>query len=314
MQASETKFQPIIEGTKQYVVPLFQRSYSWDKRQWDVLWGDILLLYEQENPRPHFMGSIVTMPTVSVPQGVAKYLLIDGQQRLTTIFILLSLLRDKARQNKQEKLAEKINNSFLINSYENDTDQYKLLPTQSDRKAYQQIILNTPNPYPSQVLECYKFFERKVRQNSSDLERLLRLISNDLSIVSIVLSTDDNPHLVFESLNAKGRPLTQADLIRNYFFMRIHINEQEIVYSQYWEPMQRSLANNLTECIRHYLMKDGTVINQNDVYFALKERIGNNDALGYLKDLSKFANYYWKLISPEYEKDKNIGNCSTQRE
>lgn len=100
MQASETKFQPIIEGTKQYVVPLFQRSYSWDKKQWNVLWEDIAELYEQSNPRSHFMGSIVTIPTVSLPQGVAKYLLIDGQQRLTTIFILLSLLRDKARQRK----------------------------------------------------------------------------------------------------------------------------------------------------------------------------------------------------------------------
>jgi uncharacterized protein with ParB-like and HNH nuclease domain len=101
MKASETKLQPIIEGTKQYVVPLFQRTYSWEKKQWETLWEDLVELYEMENPRTHFIGSIVTMPTVSVPEGVSKYLLIDGQQRLTTIFILLTLIRDKAEENNQ---------------------------------------------------------------------------------------------------------------------------------------------------------------------------------------------------------------------
>jgi len=104
MKASETKIQPILEGTKQYVVPLFQRSYDWNKKEWSVLWNDILELYEMENPRSHFLGSIVTMPTTSVPEGVTKYLLIDGQQRLTTLFIILSLLRDKALQQGRSQL------------------------------------------------------------------------------------------------------------------------------------------------------------------------------------------------------------------
>ena len=102
MIASETKIQAIIEGTKQYVVPLFQRRYSWDKKEWQVLWSDITDLCEEASNRSHFIGSIVTMPTKSVPEGVAKYLLIDGQHRLTTIFILLAVLRDKARKNNQE--------------------------------------------------------------------------------------------------------------------------------------------------------------------------------------------------------------------
>ena len=89
MQASETKIQPIIEGTKQYLVPLFQRPYTWDKKQWQQLWDDLLALYNTETGYSHFFGSIVTMQAISVPEGVAKYLLIDGQQRLTTIFILL---------------------------------------------------------------------------------------------------------------------------------------------------------------------------------------------------------------------------------
>lgn len=104
MQASETKLQKIIEGTQQYVVPLFQRPYSWKKSEWQALWNDLVELCKADNPRPHFMGSIVTMPTTSVPEGVGKYLLIDGQQRFTTIFILLSAFRDTAKHS-EERLA-----------------------------------------------------------------------------------------------------------------------------------------------------------------------------------------------------------------
>jgi uncharacterized protein with ParB-like and HNH nuclease domain len=116
MQASETKLQQIIEGTKQYVVPLFQRPYSWKKSEWQALWNDLVELCKADNPRPHFMGSIVTMPTMSVPEGVNKYLLIDGQQRLTTVFILLSALRDTAKQSEEE-LAAEIDNTILVNPY-----------------------------------------------------------------------------------------------------------------------------------------------------------------------------------------------------
>jgi uncharacterized protein with ParB-like and HNH nuclease domain len=117
MNANEAKLQPILEGTKQYVVPLFQRPYSWDKDQWGRLWDDLKELCEEPNPRTHFMGSIVTMPTTSVPEGVTKYLLIDGQQRLTTIFIILSLLRDRAIQKENKDLADEIHNTLLVNTY-----------------------------------------------------------------------------------------------------------------------------------------------------------------------------------------------------
>src|SRR5215210_1928409 len=137
MKASETKLQPIIEGTKQFVVPLFQRPYSWDKKEWDVLWNDLLDLCTNDDLRSHFIGSIVTMPTTSVPEGVAKYLLIDGQQRLTTIFILLTLLRDIAKDDGNADLANEINQTMLVNPFKKGHDYSKLLPTQVDRKAFQ---------------------------------------------------------------------------------------------------------------------------------------------------------------------------------
>ncbi|OGW74833.1 MAG: hypothetical protein A3J81_05675, partial [Nitrospirae bacterium RIFOXYB2_FULL_43_5] len=306
MQAKETKLQDIIEGTKQYVIPLFQRTYSWTNKEWDVLWKDLMELSETENPRSHFIGSIVNMPTVSVPEGVAKFLLIDGQQRLTTIFILLTLLRNKARESQNHEFAEEINNTLLVNPYKKDNDFFKLMPTQVDRDIYKNFINGKSNATDNQLTRAYNFFEKKLRQVPLEHEKLKKIITSYFSVVSIVLDTDDNPYLVFESLNAKGRPLTQADLIRNYFFMRIHIDNQDEVYSNYWQPMQTALNDSLTEYIRHFLMRDGSIIKQNDVYYALKEKVASNNAIDYLKELQKYSVYYQRLIYPELEPEEDL--------
>jgi len=306
MQAKETKLQDIIEGTKQYVIPLFQRTYSWTNKEWDVLWKDLMELSETENPRSHFIGSIVNMPTVSVPEGVAKFLLIDGQQRLTTIFILLTLLRNKAREAQNHEFAEEINNTLLVNPYKKDNDFFKLMPTQVDRDLYKNFINGKSNAADNQLTRAYNFFEKKLRQVPLEHEKLKKIITSYFSVVSIVLDTDDNPYLVFESLNAKGRPLTQADLIRNYFFMRIHIDNQDKVYSNYWQPMQTALNDSLTEYIRHFLMRDGSIIKQNDVYYALKEKVASNNAIDYLKELQKYSVYYQRLIYPELEPEEDL--------
>ncbi|MBE2906715.1 DUF262 domain-containing protein [Anoxybacillus flavithermus] len=307
MKANETKLQPIIEGTKQYVLPLFQRSYSWDKKEWEVLWDDLVDLCETENPRDHFIGSIVSMPTSSVPEGVSKFLLIDGQQRLTTIFIILTLLRDLAKLSGNIELADEINNTLIVNPYKKDSDYFKLLPTQVDRSAYKKMVLSEIEQNDdSQIYKAYQYFERKIKQSHIDISRLKSVISNRLSIVSIVLDPDDNPYLVFESLNAKGRPLTQADLIRNFFFMRIHVQDQEVIYNKYWRPMQYSLGENLTEFIRHYLMKDGLYVKQNEIYFFVKEIASENDILEYIKNMYVFSTHYEKLLSPDKESNREI--------
>ncbi len=306
MKASETSLQAIIEGAKQYVVPLFQRTYSWEKKEWEMLWKDIDELRSEENPRGHFIGSIVTMPAASVPEGVPKYLLIDGQQRLTTIFILLAALRDNAKQCGQSRLSDEITNTLLVNPYLDGQNYYKLQPTQIDREIFHNIINGESITTESRISGAYQFFERKLKPENIDPAKIKNILTSKLSIVSIVLDPDDNPYLVFESLNAKGRPLTQSDLIRNYFFMRIHVNEQEKTYLQYWKPMEEALGDNLTEFIRHYLMKSGSVVKQSDVYFSLKERVNKGDALISLEELFRFAGYYGKLLNPNKEVDSAI--------
>lgn len=311
MQASETKLQPIIEGTKQYVVPLFQRSYSWDVGQWKMLWNDLVDLSTSNKPRTHFIGSIVTMPTVSVPEGVTKYMLIDGQQRLTTIFIILAYLRDFAIDINEKELSEEINNTLLVNPYKKGNDFYKIFPTQDDRESFKilirtdQEILYT-NKSGNGILRAYLFFKRKINQSKISIETLKKVITNNLSVVSIVLNSEDNPYLVFESLNAKGRPLTQADLIKNFFFMRIHVNQQDTIYSDYWKPMQDSLEDSLTEYIRHYLMKDGSKVKENDIYFFLKEMIGGEDVILHLQNIHRFSKYYSRILDPENEVNELI--------
>jgi hypothetical protein len=180
------------------------------------------------------------------------------------------------------------------------------MPTQLDREVFRALIEkpgHTANHKDDKITHVYQYFRHKIAQKIVSLDELTKVVTTRLSVVSIVLEHDDNPHLVFESLNAKGRPLTQADLIRNYFFMRIHPNDQEEIYRQYWEPMQLALGDNLTECIRHYLMRGGAIVKQGDVYFTLKDRVGADpgDALQALQEIATFAGYYQRLLFPVHE-------------
>ena len=308
MHAKETRLQEIIEGTKQYVIPLFQRPYSWTQKEWSILWKDISELAEMENPRAHFMGSIVNMPTTSVPHGVSKFLLIDGQQRLTTIFIILTILRNKARNDGNNKLADKIHNTLLVNQYEEGHDYYKLLPTQDDRMPFMHII-NQEDTSNSNIEEAYSFFEKKIKNSPCSSDIILKILTDNLSIVSIVLGADDNPYLVFESLNAKGRTLTPADLIKNYFFMRIHQDKQDEVFTHYWQPMQTDMEKELPEYIRHFMMRKGGTVKISDVYYSLKEQVNEDNAIDYIRELSKYSRYYKSMIHPETEMNTKLREC-----
>ena len=316
MKASETHLGKILEGNNQFVVPLFQRPYTWDESRWKVLWTDLVELCEEEtdssHAKPHFMGSLVTVPTRSVPEGVSKFLLIDGQQRLTTLQVLLAALRDCAR-GLPGALAEKLEKSHLVNQFEDGLDHFKLLPTQTngDRKAFIALIKGEPvADSDSRVAKAYVWFQKKLKSRGSpDAERLATIILRRLSLVSITLDHDDNPHLIFESLNYKGEPLTQGDLIRNYFLMRVTAAEQEKLFQRCWEPMQLRLKDELSEFVRHFLMRQGAIVKKGEIYRTLKERTEEQTPDGivaFLDELHRSAVHYHRLLDPAQELNPDL--------
>jgi uncharacterized protein with ParB-like and HNH nuclease domain len=229
MHASETKLQSLIEGTKQYVVPLFQRAYSWKKEQWEILWEDIMSLYDdEEDGRNHFIGSIVTMPTNSVPEGVQKYLLIDGQQRLTTFFILLAVLRDFVGSDNNA-YADEIQETMLVNRFKKDNDFYKLMPTQLDRHTFKLILDKSDlGEDKNNIKECYDFFISQLkdpRQKSVDLERIKRIVTSQsgdftLTRVPVFIQIRGLRLAVIEHRHRLVRVSTTSDEIQSFAMTR----------------------------------------------------------------------------------------------
>ena len=258
MEARPCQILEFFNGTKQLLVPLFQRPYEWGPKEWEALWADLLEQYEctkEESVASHFTGAIVTAPARSVPVGVSKYLVIDGQQHLTTIAILICAMRSflDVDTPKYRKLTE-----LLVNEDDDGLDYFKLLPTQPDRAAFQELIHQHPIPGTC-FAQALEFFRKKLAGTTSDdepidLDRLADAVQSRLTVVAIHLGDTDDPYLIFESLNAKGAPLTQADLIRNYLLLRLHSNAQQKSYEEAWLPMQTLLTGeHLTEFMRQIL-------------------------------------------------------------
>ncbi len=311
MDVGYTFPKKLFEGEKQLCIPLFQRPYSWQRKHWAVLWQDILALHDQHPPAPerkHFIGSVVMHPTNTVPAGVSKFAVIDGQQRLTTLFVLLIALRDVATAIGHPVLAERLNRMYLLNEYGTAAERLKVQPTQADRPALRYLAQPPAPGAPRAVgplLDAYAYFLDKltawINRQPARADELVPLVLDRLSLVSITLNSDDDPYLVFESLNAKGMKLTAADLIRNYLFMRIAPAQQDELNAQYWEPMQAALGEALTEFIRHFLMRNGGNVAQSDVYGAFRKTTERRDVVPVLQEMARFAPTYARLLHPTRE-------------
>lgn len=252
MKASETTVREILQGEKQYVVPLYQRRYSWerkdDKDPLNQLWDDIMLLDGSDPASTHFLGSLVIAPSPSnTPAGVVRWLVVDGQQRLTTLSLLLCAIRDHV-QHDDHQLAEKIHEHYLVNKYAPFEEHYRLLPTQEDRQSWIALVERYPDAGgEDRIGSAYRFFLRKLQEvddpeDEHDIRRIEQTITTRLALVAISAHTDDNVHRIFESLNYKGQPLTQADLLRNYLFMRLP-HRGDDVYNHQWLPLQKLLSD-----------------------------------------------------------------------
>lgn len=318
MEASPAQVIQYFNGEKQNLIPLFQRPYSWRQAHWSTLWDDVLVQYDSDEKSAHFMGTIVSIPARSVPVGVSKYLIIDGQQRLTTVSILLAALRDVLDKNSSDRIQE----VYLTNRFRDPEDTLKFVPTQIDRESYRTLILDRTDPDDgSLVSEAYAFFANRLLRGTDpngdpiDSAKVLTTVERALQVVMINLSDDDDPYLIFESLNFKGQPLTQADLVRNYILMRFRHSmsaggEQERVYTRYWLPMEQRLEDNLTEFLRHYAMKGGDNVYQSGIYAATKALLKGMsepaDVEAELVRMTKFSVIYANILDPSLEQTPKI--------
>ena len=283
--ARETTLQELLEGSKQYQVPLYQRTYSWKQDQLRRLWEDILKLSEDRVDTPsatHFIGSLVLAPSPSNgPAGVQEFLVVDGQQRLTTLSILLCAIRDHLvkTEDPERQDRERIDQQYLINKWKPEQQRLKLVPTQEDRPAYLACLDSTPQAGGSDpVGAAYRFFQAQLvaaddPDDLSDIARIEDAVMSGLALVSVAAQQGDNAHRIFESLNNTGLQLTQADLLRNYLFMRLP-TRGEAAYQSLWMPLQGQLGSADLELLFWLdLVQRDPRVKQTDTYAAQQARL-----------------------------------------
>ncbi|SDD17280.1 GmrSD restriction endonuclease domain-containing protein [Actinokineospora iranica] len=316
MRASETVLRNLLQGEKQYVVPLYQRPYSWKRDQLDQLWLDITnLLSEEDDDDGHFLGSVVLAPSLSnTASGVQSWLVVDGQQRITTLSILLCTIRDYCA-TKIDNLARKIEVQYLVNEFAQGDERYTLLPTQADRKSWKDIVEKLPQAGGEDAIgNAYRFFKGQLEKYLSQaserpefaIQRLEQVVVSRLSFVEISAQTGDNVHRIFESLNNTGLKLTQADLLRNYLFMRLPANADRI-YQQHWLPMQSGLNDqNLVDLIwLDLILKGKRGATLHSLYREQQKFLDRleleSDVEEWIVELSRKAQVFKRVLRPEQE-------------
>ncbi|MEU1845052.1 GmrSD restriction endonuclease domain-containing protein [Micromonospora sediminicola] len=280
--AHETTLRELLEGAKQYRVPLYQRTYSWTDSQLDRLWEDICKLADERIGDPsltHFIGSLVLAPSpTNGPAGVSEFLVVDGQQRLTTLSILLCALRDHRAQHEDPGHRDRIDQEYLINKWK-PAHRLKVVPTQADRPAYEACLDATPQAGGSdRVGAAYRFFVAQLAavddpDDPLDIQRIEDAVISGMALVSVVAQAGDNVYRIFESLNNTGLKLTQADLLRNYLFMRLP-NRGEAVYGSLWFPLQKQLdPGELEQLFWLDLVHRNPEVKQTDTYIGQQARL-----------------------------------------
>ncbi len=313
MDAEATTLLKFIKDNQknQLVIPIYQRLYSWEKEQCKQLWDDIIEIGGNDKMDGHFIGSILYVLD-GITHSNNVLLIIDGQQRLTTITLLLTALRDHLNDEVKRK---EIENHYLINSDEKGDKKFRLILSESDKDTLLSLIdkdRRKPSEPSSKIVENFKLFEEWVSKNTNKLETIFKGLEK-LMIVEIALEKGkDDPQLIFESMNSKGIELTQTDLIRNYIVMETETEKQEGFYNQYWRAMEEEFKQNkklFDRFVRHYLtIKTREIPNINKVYVALKD-YRQKEGIGIenlLKDLQKYCGYFCQIVfKKETDKDLN---------
>lgn len=316
MDALKGNIFEILNGNKQFQIPVYQRHYSWEQEHCKRLWEDIVEMC-QNNREAHFIGSIVNIAEQVMPTGVQKFMIVDGQQRITTLMLLLIALRDCALEPK-DKLCRRIDNMLLKNEYEDGREQYKLLLTEQDDRIFTGLVDRLPAESSwksSRIYRNYRLFCDDVRKGTLTPDQIYQSIGK-LQIVNITLSRGvDDAQAIFESLNSTGKELSQSDLVRNYVLMGLEADEQNDIYRHLWKPMEDLFSYEKRDeymdvFFRHYLtMKIRRIPRFDRVYDELKAYHARNRTLSMralCEDMLKYAGYYTAILYNNRAEDETL--------
>ncbi|WP_422756281.1 GmrSD restriction endonuclease domain-containing protein [Micromonospora sp. WMMD708] len=317
--AQETTLQRLLEGAKQYQVPLYQRTYSWTELQFARIWDDVCQLARDRADHPgatHFIGSLVLAPSPAIgPVGVAEYLVVDGQQRLTTLSILLCAIRDHRAEHEDPKHRLRLDQQYLTNPFE-EQRWLKLVPTQADRNAYTACVKSTPHVGGDDAVgRAYRFFAKALdalgtAEEPVAIEQIESAVITGLALVAITAKPGDNVYRIFESLNNTGLTLTQADLLRNYIFMRLP-HRGPAVYESLWLPLQERFTP--TELVLLFwldLVHRDPKVKQTETYSSQQERLEKlrteADVEAEVQRFSRLGALLRVILHPTEEQDPGV--------
>ena len=282
MKATEAKLLDLLKKSPQFVIPIYQRTYSWSERECRQLWDDIVRCGTSDLIHVHFIGSIVYVESgLSMVTHQTPLLVIDGQQRLTTISLMLAALSDAVGDSEPFDgfSKKKIRHYYLLNPEESDERLFKLILSQTDKETLKSVVRSSPLPLNKsiRILENFDYFKKWIKEEGVELETICKGIAK-LVVVDVALNRDyDNPQLIFESMNSTGKELSQADLIRNFILMGLEPKLQTRLYENYWRPMeldfgQEAYGTHFDGFTRHYLtVQTGSIPNINAVYEQFKD-------------------------------------------
>lgn len=303
--------QPLIKyfdgSDKRFIIPLYQRNYDWKEENCEQLFQDLMKLHNSDR-KSHFFGSIVS----SVQSGTEDRFIIDGQQRITTVSLLLIAMvnakKDGLIEATDAKLVEKIFKRYLVDEYQEDERKVKLKPIKKDMQAFDALLYKPKDQYikESNVTRNYDFFYDKITRAGLTLDELFETIKK-LEVINIRLDEDDDPQLIFESLNSTGLDLSEADKIRNYLLMSLAPVEQDNLYTRFWNPIEEFTKYEPSSFVRDYLtMKQGKIGRIDKIYFIFKEyaETANIDRATLLEDMYHYAKIYNHVDTAKVGTDK----------
>lgn len=310
MKAKENNILSLINGPdKQFIVPVYQRPYSWKKKNCEQLLKDLKVVYERGH-KSHFFGSLVYVSENS--GSCEEFIIIDGQQRITTVSLLLLAICNFLIEHPDIKIdsinTTKIKNAYLTDEYADNTKKLKLKLIQGDDAAYDALIKRNVPIENTCVTANYKYFYSEIKKMKPEELAGIYSAIGKLDIVSISLQPQngDDPQLIFESLNSTGLDLETADKIRNYVLMNMNHKEQEKFYKNYWEPLEKTVGHcDINKFIRYYLaIKTRKLYDEKKLYFEFKYyREGSQYSIKMiLEDMIEYAGYYRSIVNPKQEK------------